>query len=711
MNFTLFITCPAGIEALLQDELLPLGITECKQTVGGLQCLASLASIYKICLWSRLANRVLLFLFSGAVADNKELYQLCHDYDWAKLFKKNSTLSINFNGQSETIRNEMYGAQCVKDAIVDRLREETGVRPDIDPSKANCKVQARLHKGILQVYYDLSGSSLHQRGYRQQGGTAPLKENLAAALLYRSNWKSFAEAKKPLLDPCCGSGTLLIEAAMIAAKKAPGLQRREFGFEYWQEHDAVLLEAECEEAAAQYQKPESIIVGYDADAQVLEIAKNNIEKAGFRDIIQVEQRSFKEFALPAAMKKNPGLLICNPPYGERLNATDSDNKDLIPLYQELGVALSQHCQGWQAAVFTSDKILAQAIGLRSSKQYAFNNGAIACKLCLFDIVAENKSSITTVPPRAEMIFNRLKKNIKNLKTWRKQHDIHAYRVYDADMPEYAFAIDLYNDWAHVQEYAAPKEIPVEKTERHLQELLQALPLALEIPRQHIVVKQRKKQKGKQQYERQAETGQQLIVTEGQAKFIVNCKDYLDTGLFLDHRILRRKFFEIAKDKTFLNLFCYTATASVHAALGGAKETVNVDMSNTYLDWAKENFQENNLNLRKHYFIQADCLQWIEECDTQFDIIFLDPPSFSNSKRMQDTLDIQRDHAILLEKTMRLLKPDGQLFFSTNFRKFKLDPIVSEKFTVKNITPQTIDKDYLRHTRIHHCFLVQNKKSV
>lgn len=705
MTFTLFVTCPKGIEALLEEELMEFGITTAKQTVGGLQCQASLSVIYKICLWSRLANRVLLFLFTGVVEDSKQIYQLCHEYDWAALFEENTTLAIHFSGQSAEIRNEMYGAQCVKDAVVDKLRETTGTRPNINPTAADCNVLARLYNGQLNLYYDLSGQSLHQRGYRQQGGAAPLKENLAAALLYRSGWKKIAALGKPLIDPCCGSGTLLIEAAMIATNKAPGLQRETFGFLFWRQHDAASWEMEKQQALQEYQTCTSAIVGFDADDRVLRIAKNNIEMAGFLDLIQVEKRAFKDFKLPNELQTKPGLLIANPPYGERLN----DVSDVIPLYQQLGLALTQHCQGWQAAIFTADKILAKATGLRSNKQYAFFNGSIPCKLYLFDISPENKSSITSIPPRAEMIFNRLKKNSKNLKSWRKQNDIHCYRVYDADIPEYAFAIDIYQDWAHVQEYAAPSEIPLEKTEKRLLDVMQALPLALEIPRQQVVLKQRKKQKGKQQYEKQAETEQRLLVTEGKAKFIVNCKDYLDTGLFLDHRLLRRKFFEIAKNKDFLNLFCYTATASVHAALGGAKETVNVDMSNTYLDWAKENFSENEIELRKHYFIQADCLQWIEECKTKFDIIFLDPPSFSNSKRMQETLDIQRDHEELIEKTMQLLKPAGQLYFSTNFRKFKLNPSIAEKFSVKDISPETIDKDYARNPHIHRCFLIEHKE--
>ncbi len=701
----LFVTCPKGIEGLLQDELTSLGATASKQTVGGVHCEATLEVMYQVCLWSRLANRVLLPLVSGHVRDTKDCYQLCTDYDWGAMFKPGSTLAVSFTGQSLFIRNTVYGAQLMKDAIVDSLRKTQNERCDIDTKNPDCRVTVRLHRGELTVFYDLSGHSLHQRGYRRQAGSAPIKENLACALLIRAGWPKMLVNHLPFIDPCCGSGTLLIEAAMMATDKAPGLDRFDFGFLHWQGHDPVLWQMlqqkalERHEQAVEEKLP--VFYGYDKDEEVLSFAQRNIKAAGFDGMISLEQRIIKDFTLPENCQETPGLIIGNPPYGERLE----DSTDLIPLYQELGVALSQQAIGWQAAVFTSDPMLAKSTGLRSHKQYPLLNGTIPCQLYLFDLKAENRSSLTTVSARADMIFNRLKKNAKNLKTWRNKNNVEAYRVYDADIPEYACAIDVYQDWAVVQEYQAPPEIPLEKTQQRLRDVIQSIPIALEIPRENVVLKQRQRQKGKQQYQRRDDTQEQLIVNEGHAKFIVNCKDYLDTGLFLDHRLMRRHIFETAKGKELLNLFCYTGAVSVHAALGGALTTVNVDLSRTYLEWAKDNFRLNYITFSEHHFIQADCLEWLAECTYQFDIIFLDPPSFSNSKRMANTLDVQRDHVGLIKRCMSLLKPEGILYFSTNFRKFKMSLEIIAEFKVDDITAKTIDKDFARDAKIHRCFII------
>ncbi len=705
MTYKLLVTCPKNLEGLLQDELATLDATALKQTVGGVYCDASLKIIYQICLWSRIANRVLLQLFSNPVSDNQQFYKQCYAYDWAALFKEDSTLSVNFSGKSENIRNTMYGALLIKDAIVDKLRDQTGERCDIQPQGADCVIHGRLHRGILNVYYDLSGESLHKRGYRQQTGSAPLKENLAAALLYRAKWPTFAANQQPFIDPCCGSGTLLIEAAMIATDKAPSLDRHEFGFLYWQSHDATLWEEVRAQAIARHQqaldKPLPIILGYDQDTSAVIISKNNILHAGFSELIRVEPSDFKELVLEDDLKETPGLIVCNPPYGERMENVP----DLIPIYQDLGVALREHFSGWQVAIITSETVLAKSIGLRSHKKYPLFNGVIPCQLYLFSLHADNKLNHHSIAEKVDMISNRIKKNNKKLQSWRSKNAIEAYRVYDSDIPEYACAIDVYNDWAYVQEYKAPSDIPVEKAEQRVLDLVQAIPHALGIPHEQIIIKQRKRQKGRQQYERQDESGHRLIVTEGEARFIVNCKDYIDSGLFLDHRLLRRHIFETANGLDILNLFCYTGSFSVQAALGGAAKTTNVDMSATYLKWAQQNFVENKINVKRHEFIQANCLEWIKECKQQFDIIILDPPSFSNSKRMEGVFDIQRDHEDLIVNTMRLLKPNGCLYFSSNLTKFKISPELSNQFKTEDIGKKTIDKDFERRPNMHHCFLI------
>jgi 23S rRNA (guanine2445-N2)-methyltransferase / 23S rRNA (guanine2069-N7)-methyltransferase len=311
---------------------------------------------------------------------------------------------------------------------------------------------------------------------------------------------------------------------------------------------------------------------------------------------------------------------------------------------------------------------------------------------------------STLSSNAQMLLNRLEKNHNHLQKWAKKKHISCYRVYDADLPEYAYAIDLYNDYAVLQEYAAPSSIPVHKAEKRSLEVMQIVPRALGLDPGKLVVKKRKQQKGSDQYQKMDQTRHTMIVSEGQAKFKVNLYDYLDTGLFLDHRPMRLRFAELKPGTRFLNCFCYTASASVHAALAGAL-TTNVDLSNTYLRWAEDNFRLNHLDLSKHQFIQFDCREWMKITRDRFDVIFLDPPSFSNSKRMTDTLDIQRDHVSLVNAAMRLLNPDGVLYLSTNFRQFKLDPQLEEKYAVVDISSQTIDQDFKRNNKIHHCFKI------
>ena len=201
-----------------------------------------------------------------------------------------------------------------------------------------------------------------------------------------------------------------------------------------------------------------------------------------------------------------------------------------------------------------------------------------------------------------------------------------------------------------------------------------------------------------------------MVNEGRARFEVNLSDYLDTGLFLDHRPVRQLVGELASGKSLLNLFCYTASATVQAALAGAKSSLSIDMSNTYLDWAQRNFELNSLSVSKHKLLRADCLKWLEEDSQTFDVIFLDPPTFSNSKKMESVLDVQRDHPELIRQAMAKLNPEGTLVFSNNFRKFKLDELTSRQFSCENITQQTLDSDFERNPRIHNVWLITKRST-
>ena len=311
-----------------------------------------------------------------------------------------------------------------------------------------------------------------------------------------------------------------------------------------------------------------------------------------------------------------------------------------------------------------------------------------------------------------MFGNRITKNLKQLKNWAERESVSCYRIYDADMPEYSFAIDRYAEadsdrvWLYVQEYAAPKTIEPESVLRRRNEALSALPGATGIPAERIHLRQRRRTARGEQYEKLGESGDFRLVEESGLRFYVNFTDYLDTGLFLDHRITRQRLRESAARCRFLNLFAYTGSATVYAAAGRARATTTVDMSATYLEWAQRNLAVNGFSGREHEFIREDCIAWLKTAVAerrQFDLIFLDPPTFSNSKRMDDILDVQRDHAALVDRCMALLAPGGTLVFSNNAQKFKLDPAIEANYRVEDITRATLPRDFERNPKIHQCW--------
>jgi len=277
------------------------------------------------------------------------------------------------------------------------------------------------------------------------------------------------------------------------------------------------------------------------------------------------------------------------------------------------------------------------------------------------------------------------------------------------MPEYAVAVDIYGDAVHVAEYQAPRGIDPDAADRRLAEVRAALPEALGVAPDAIAYKQRRRQRGAAQYEKQASKGEYLSVREGQAKLLVNLWDYLDTGLFLDHRPLRLKIASEARNKDFLNLFCYTGSATVHAAIAGAKSTTSVDMSNTYVGWLRKNLAHNGLAENRHRLVRANCLEWLQQDTGSYDLILLDPPSFSNSKSMDESFDVQRDHPGLLRAVMSRLRRDGVLYFSNNRRGFKLDSGIEQEFSCQDITRSTLDPDFQRNQKVHCCWQLVHRQ--
>ncbi|WP_445157124.1 bifunctional 23S rRNA (guanine(2069)-N(7))-methyltransferase RlmK/23S rRNA (guanine(2445)-N(2))-methyltransferase RlmL [Halomonas sp. E14] len=715
-------TCPRGLEELLADELRALGAEPHRTTVAGVHFQADLATAYRACLWSRLANRVVLCLLREEGIERPDaLHRAVGAVDWSLHLRPGATLAVDFHGRSEQIRHTRFGAQTVKDGVVDALQAQGRARPGIDLQRPDLRLYAHLHRGRLTLGVDLSGDSLHRRGYRRDVGHAPLKENLAAALLIRAGWPQRLRDGEALVDPLCGAGTLLIEAALMAADMAPNLHRVRFGFHGWAQHDEALwaeLKREAEARASIGRKRcRNRLYGFDQSPPALAAAKANAMRAGIPALIQFHGEALGQLQRPAALgEAERGLVIANPPYGERLG----ELPELVSLYQELGEGVRRAFPGWRLAVFTANPDLGHRIGLRADKQYSLKNGPLEARLLLMDVPVESgegqaESRPTPRSEGAQMFANRLEKNRKRLKKWLKQSGETCYRLYDADMPEYALAVDVYDGRVHVQEYAPPRSINPAQAQKRLFDALQVIPEVLGVDPGQVVIKRRERQSGKAQYRKQASTGERFQVREGRARLWVNLRDYLDTGLFLDHRPVRRLLGEMAAGKRFLNLFCYTAAATVQAALGtqeagGASDSVSVDLSNTYLDWARDNFTLNGLDPSRHRVVRDDCLRWLETAKAEFDLIFLDPPTFSNSKKMEGTLDVQRDHVRLIELAMARLAPEGTLVFSNNQRRFQLDQALAERFVVKEISARTFDPDFERRPDLHHVFLLRHREA-
>ena len=713
---------PRGFGDLLAAELRAFGASEVRERALGVEFSGTLAVAYRACLESRVASRVFLVVADLDAQDEAQFYETARAIDWRVHIDPSRTLACDFTGKHPNITHTRFGALRLKDAICDQLRDATGRRPDISPERPAVRVHAHANGPKVTVSLDLSGEGLHRRGYRTQAGEAPLRENLAAGILLRAGWPEKAAHAADFLDPMCGSGTLVIEAAMIAAGIAPGARRHYFGFFGWMGHDRAAWDAVKGDAQSREHRPAFQLRGLDADAAVLDAARENAARAGVAEFTSFERGRLADAAARASA---PGFLATNPPYGVRLEDRDGARA----LMKELGGVLRAQFSGWDAAILAGSPDAGLELGIRAERVHTIWNGALECRLLRLHVSAETEKTLLHTgrgaridetladSPGSKMFGNRVTKNLRQLKSWAEREHVSCYRIYDADMPEYSFAIDRYAEadstrvWLYVQEYAAPKTIDPNAAQRRRNEALAALPGVTGISAEHVHLRQRRRTTRGDQYERLAAEGDFRLVEESGLRFWVNFTDYLDTGLFLDHRLTRQRLREAAARKRFLNLFAYTGSATVYAAAGHARETTTVDMSATYLDWTQRNLAVNGFSGSQHEIIQADCISWLKSAVAErqvYDLIFLDPPTFSNSKRMDDILDVQRDHRALIDRCMALLAPGGRLVFSNNAQKFKLDAEVSESYKVTDISRATLPKDFERNPRIHQCYELEKR---
>ena len=717
-----------GLEWVLARELEAIGATDL--VVGRRTIEFSAAggrereTLYRAVLESRTAIRVLEPLGRFAADSPESLYAAMQRIDWTEQLRTSDTLRVDATIHDTFLTHSLYAAQVVKDAIVDQLRTPSGKRPTVQLRGATLRVALHLVGGVATVYRDAAGRSLHQRGWRTGDVEAPLSEVLAAGILAIAGW----QPGEPLLDPFCGSGTLVIEAATIAADIAPGLlraRRQGHGFFRFRDCDRDLTTRLVAELESRVREPEGSFAGSDLDPGAVEAARASAEAAGVASFVAVEERHF-EAVRPQGDR---GLVVTNPPYGERLPLPRA-----TALMRRIGDWLVHRCAGWRAAILAADTPAAKHLGLRTARRVPLANGPIACKLLEFEIRSrpeqaaggplEEGGEVGAPPrpsppadvPRAAVrgLFDdgdfrrRLAKRKKHLAKWARRQGIEAYRIYDRDIPEIPLAIDLYGEWLHAAEYDRPHARTEIEHDIWLDRVMEAAASELGVMPNRTFLKRRSRTRGHSQVEKVGERKAVVRVREGGLIFEVNLSDYLDTGLFLDHRTTRSMVRAEAAGKRVLNLFCYTGSFSVYAAAGGAVETTSVDLSNTYLEWTRTNLAANGFtDAGRHRTVRDEARAFLEHRarrnERPFDLVVVDAPTFSRSARSETPWDVQKDHAALLSAVRENLADGGVAYFSTNFRRFKLDePAVARHFTIREISHRTIPEDF-RNDRIHRCW--------
>lgn len=797
-NAPLFVTAPKHLEQLLAEELSELLPEAAVRGRGGGASATPPTGRTAYCagrteLWSRLAGRVLIEIARRRTADRDDLYRLAHELPWELHMGNATTFAIGGHSSHRAFRNPNLPRLIIKDALCDRFVERSGVRPSVDTDSPDLRLYAFVTDRETVIYVDASGGSLHRRGYRTDSVEAPLRENTAAGVLARSGWTAAVDtwrtggaepraqdgtrqdqtgsASRPqkhaaapplLIDPMCGSGTIAIEAAMIACDIAPGILREQSGLSAWHSFNTDEWKQLREEVAARaeqglnrWRQAGGRIMASDIESSAVEAAKANARRAGVGEAIAFECRDFSRLTAPDGLGGSEGFVVTNPPYGVRIHGRsaatepaggpDGDRK----IYAELGRRLSQTLPDFHATILAEHEGQTRALGLQAKKLNRFFNGAMEIVAARIELGADNHYrppeqtggsadagnragarggllSRSVSRENIQMVANRLRKNRRLLKKYLAKEEVTCFRLYDADIPQHAAAVDIYTDAdgrlsVVLQEYAAPKEIEEETAATRLAELIHAVAEVLELPvdsaggdeeaddSTRIHIKRRRRQRGKHQYKK-SNNPVSLVRTvhESGLAFEVNFTDYLDTGLFCDQRITRRWIRERASGCNVLNLFAYTCSVSVAAAAGGAARTTSVDTSKHYLDWGRRNFELNGVSGERHYFICDDALAYLRGTKATFDLMYIDPPAFSNSKDRDADFDVQRDHRQLIEAAAERLHDGGAIVFANNLRGFRLDEELAERFDVTDWSQETLPPDFKRQAKRHHVFLLKRR---
>jgi 23S rRNA (guanine2445-N2)-methyltransferase / 23S rRNA (guanine2069-N7)-methyltransferase len=750
-SLELIATAAAGTEAIVKRELADLGYEARTVTPGRLLFRADEVAICRANLWLRVAERILIRVGSFSAIDFGVLFDATSALPWERWLPAVAEFPVSGRSHHSQLSSVPACQRIVKRAIVERLRASYK-RDDLPETGPRCAVEISLRDDVATLTLDTTGEGLHKRGYRRLVGDAQLRETLAAAMIKLSYWRP----GRVLADPFCGTGTIPIEAALIGRNIAPGL-KREFISESWPTLDSRHWQrARAEASALTRAALEERLLGYDIDAEALSFARYHAEQAGVTGDIHWQQRPFSELRAKAEY----GCIITNPPYGERMG----DEREIEELYKSFPLVL-RRLPTWSHYILSSRLDLEQLVGQTASRRRKLYNGPIECTYYQFygprpprendhakresidshsedtdsdspkPEIEEEQSDLfrkptpSTEPDRrdrqevtpafgglqqsaarqVEEFANRLRNRARHFRRWPTKRGITCFRLYERDVPDVPLVVDRYEDALHIAEFARPHDRSPAQNADWLDLMARTAANVLEVPRDRVFVKHRDRQRGAGQYQRIDNGNARFVVHEGGLQFIVNLSDYVDTGLFLDHRTTRQMVRERAAGKRMLNLFGYTGSFSVYAAAGGAVTTTTVDKSTTYTDWARENLDLNAFSAPVHEVIRSDIREFLDglKPSQKWDLAVVDPPTYSNTKGVEQDWDVQRDHAGLLQQLALHIAPGGTVFFSTNFRRFKLDEAALATFTIRDITRQTLPEDF-RNERIHKCWLLTRK---
>lgn len=718
----LIATTAFGLEAIVVRELKALGYEAKVIRPGRIGFPGDATAIARANLWLRSSDRALIELASFPAEDFDALFDQTKALAWEEWMTPDAAIPVRGRSRKSQLTSVPAVQRTVKKAIVERLQKKHG--SELPETGAAVPVEISLVDDVASLDIDTSGHGLHRRGYRKLAAEAQLRETLAAALVQLSFWKN----GRPLVDPFCGTGTILIEAALQGRNLAPG-RNRDFLAEHWPAIPAeVWQQARAEAADLALPKLDEVIIGYDKNPEALSLARYHAEQAGVADDIHFQQAEF----IDLTSKREYGCLITNPPYGERMGWDD----EIEGLYQSMPEVF-RRLKTWSHYILTSRSDFEKLVGQKADRRRKLFNAQIECTYYQFygprpprggvdsetASVAVDRgakpaareplpSAFGGLPPeadrQAEEFANRLAKRARHLRRWPKR-GIACYRLYEKDIPEIPLVVDKYGECLHIAEFERPHDRTPGQHADWLDLMAKTAAKTLEIDRQHTFMKHRARQRGNDQYQRVGDRSFTKVVEEAGLKFKVNLSDYLDTGLFLDHRNTRAMVREAAEGKRFLNLFAYTGSFSVYAAAGGAAETVTVDLSQNYLDWAAENMRLNGFEGDQHRFVAADTLEFLDRMIARggqgyFDLVVVDPPTFSNSKKLERDWDVQRDYVELLQKVLTVTRSGGVIYFSTNSRRFKFDEAAINDVSCREISKQTVPEDF-RNQRIHRCWRI------